>query len=208
MQVNKQGTVIHNFINKDIHELSNVSNPFESNEQEILKLVIVSRLSTGKGFERVVKLVEALERKNIPYTLKIIGKGRAKEQEIRQWLEPHSGVQFVGYQDNPYCYVKNADYLVLLSDYESWGNVITEAKELKVPCLVTDFPSAKEQIEDGKNGIIVSRSLETYETVVERLVREKALLKSNLKDFHYENEISKWSKVLEKYKNGSKKEER
>lgn len=208
MQISKPGTVIHNFVNENIHELASVSNPFETNGQEKLKLAIVSRLSAGKGFERVVKMVQALERKNVPYSLKIVGKGRAKEQEIRQWLKPYSGVQFVGYQDNPYCYVKNADYLVLLSDYESWGNVITEAKELKVPCFVTDFPSAKEQIEDGKNGIIVSRNIEDYDTAVERLVREKTLLKSNLKDFHYENEISNWSKMLEKYKNKPEREDR
>ena len=140
--------------------------------------------------------------------MKIIGKGRQKEQEIRKSLEPYLEVQFVGYQDNPYCYIKNADYLVLLSDYEAWGNVITEAKELRVPCLVTDFPSAIEQIEDGKNGIIVARNLENYDEVVDTLVQKKVLLKENLKNFHYENEEKKWDGILERHKNGREEQER
>ena len=74
--------------------------------------------------------------------------------------------------------------------------------------MVTDFPSAKEQIEDGQNGIIVSRSLEDYEAVVERLVKEKTMLKNNLKDFHYQNELASWKKMLERYKNKQETYER
>ena len=196
LNIEKEGIVIHNFINQNIQELANTENPFQNSNEEELKLVIVSRLSNGKGFERVVRLVEALERKNIPYSLKIIGKGRQKEQEIRQWLEKYERVKFEGYQDNPYCYVKNADYLVLLSDYESWGNVITEAKVLGTPCLITDFPAAKEQIENGKNGIIVSRQLENYDDVIEELIEKKKELTSSLEGFHYYNEFEKWKDLL------------
>lgn len=199
LNIKKEGIVIHNFINQNIKELASESNPFEQ-EKEKLKLVIVSRLSEGKGFERVVKLVKALEREKIEYSLKIVGKGRKKEQEIRQWLEPYPKVEFAGYQDNPYCYMKHADYLVLLSDYECWGNVITEAKALGVPCLVTDFPSSKEQIVNGVNGIIVPRNLENYDEIVKRIVISKQVLKDNLSSFKYQNEIKDWKKLLEKYK--------
>ncbi len=197
LNIPKEGIVIHNFINQNIKELASERNPFEK-EEEKLKLVIVSRLSEGKGFERVVKLVESLEQGNIEYSLKIVGKGRKKEQEIKQWLEPYSKVEFEGYQDNPYCYIKNADYLVLLSDYECWGNVITEAKALGVPCLVTDFPSSKEQIIDGVNGIIVSRDLEDYNEVVRRLVTSKQMLKSNLSSFEYHNETEEWRRLIQR----------
>lgn len=189
--------VIHNFINQNIQELANEKNSFENISEDILKLAIVSRLSTGKGFERVELLVQALEQLEVPYQLKIVGKGRAKEQEIRDNLGKYKGVEFEGYQDNPYCYVKNADYLVQLSDYESWGNVITEAKALQVPCVVTDFPSAKEQIEDGINGIIVKRESENYENIVMRMVKEKQIVKQNLKNFAYTNEIEKWRNIIQ-----------
>lgn len=190
-------SVIHNFINQNIQELANERNPFENIRDDTLKLVVVSRLSTGKGFERVELLVQALEQSEISYKLKIVGKGRAKEQEIRVNLGKYKGVEFEGYQDNPYCYIKNADYLIQLSDYESWGNVITEAKALQVPCVVTDFPSAKEQIQDGTNGIIVKRKMENYENIVIRMVKEKQILKQNLKNFEYTNEIQKWRNIIQ-----------
>lgn len=197
LQINDdRACVIHNFINQNIQELANERNPFENISDDILKLIIVSRLSTGKGFERVELLVQALEQLQTPYKLKIVGKGRAKEQEIRNNLGKYKGVEFEGYQDNPYCYIKNADYLVQLSDYESWGNVITEAKALQVPCVVTDFPSAKEQIQDGENGIIVKRKAENYENIVQRILQEKSKLKENLAGFTYVNEIDKWEECL------------
>ena len=48
------------------NELSMESNPLESDSDK-LKLCVVSRLSNGKGFDRLLKLVESLEEKNINY---------------------------------------------------------------------------------------------------------------------------------------------
>ena len=80
---------------------------------------------------------------------------------------------------------------------ESWGNVITESKSLHVPCVVTNFPSAKEQITDGENGIIVNLDKESYDKIVERMLNEKEQLKQNLCSFKYHNEIEKWKEIIE-----------
>ncbi|MBR3153307.1 MAG: glycosyltransferase [Clostridia bacterium] len=101
-----------------------------------------------------------------------------------------------GYKDNPYVYEKNADYLLCFSPYESWGNVITESKILGTPCVVNDFSSAREQIEDGVNGIIVPLDCKDYDVFVDRMINEKMVLKKGVKDFKYENEIEKWREIL------------
>ncbi|MBR3132626.1 MAG: glycosyltransferase [Clostridia bacterium] len=101
-----------------------------------------------------------------------------------------------GYRDNPYPYEKNADFLLCFSPYESWGNVISEAKVLGTPCVVTDFPSAKEQIEDGVNGVIVPLDCRDYSVIVDRLIKEKSVLRDNLCGFRYINEIEKWREIL------------
>ena len=67
-----------------------------------------------------------------------------------------------------------------------------------MPCLVTDFPSSKEQIIDGVNGIIVSRNLEDYNEVVRRLVTSKQMLKSNLSSFEYHNETEEWRRLIQR----------
>ena len=196
LNISKEGIVIHNFINDNINELSNVDNPFKDVDKKVLKLSVVSRISAGKGFERLYILVNELEKRNIPYLLKIVGKGRTKEEEYKNLFKEYKSVVFVGYKDNPYTYVKNSDYLVQLSDDESWCNSITEAKLLNVPVVVTNFQSSSEQIEDNYNGIIVDLNEKDYSYVVDKMMLLHDTLKNNLKDFKYKIELDKWFSIL------------
>ena len=196
LNIEKQGIVIHNFIDPNIKKLADEKVENTKIEDDILKLVVVSRLSKGKGFERVEKLVKTLEERNIPYRLQIIGKGRAEEEKIRESLGKYKGVEFLGYQENPYKYIKQADYLLQLSDYETWGNAITESKAIGIPCIVTNFPVAKEQIEDEKNGIIVPLEIENYNFIIDKAIKMKKTLRKNLQNFKYDNEIEKWEQLL------------
>lgn len=196
LNISKEGIVIHNFLNDNIVELSNEDNPLKNIDNNVLKLCVVSRISRAKGFERLFLLVKELEKENIPYIINIIGKGRTREQQYRELFKDYRNVIFVGYRDNPYNYVKNSDYLVQLSDDESWCNSITEAKLLRVPVVVTNFESSYEQIKDGYNGIIVDLDETNYENIVKRMLNEKDRLKENLKNFNYIPEIDKWIEIF------------
>ena len=59
-----------------------------------------------------------------------------------------------GAKDNPYKYMARADAVTVLSDYESWSLVITEAKILGIPVIATKTSGASEQLIDGKTGIL------------------------------------------------------
>lgn len=196
LNISKEGIVIHNFLNDNLIELSNEDNPLKDVPENTLKLCVVSRISRAKGFERLILLVKELENEKIPYILNIIGKGRTREQEYRELFKPYERVVFVGYRDNPYNYVKNSDYLVQLSDDESWCNSITEAKVLDVPVVVTNFESSYEQIEDGYNGIMVDLDETDYNKVIKRMLNEHDKLRDNLKDFKYEPELDKWREIF------------
>ena len=188
--------VIHNFIDDNIEEKSNeyVSDNFDENK---LNLLIVSRLSQEKGFDRVKKIINTLIDHNIDFNLKIIGKGRTYEEPLKNELKEYNQVEFLGYKENPFPYIKNADYLLTLSDYETWGNTISEAKSIGTPCIVTNFPSAIEQIEDNVNGIIVPLECQDYYAYLDSLKGRSKIYKENLKDFKYENEIDSWIRILE-----------
>jgi glycosyltransferase involved in cell wall biosynthesis len=53
----------------------------------------------------------------------------------------------------------DADYLVQVSDTEGFCYSIYEALQVDTPCIVTDFPSAFEQVKDGKSGYILKMDL-------------------------------------------------
>lgn len=189
--------VIHNFLPHNIKELSKEKieeDVFDDSEK--LKLVTVSRLSKGKGFERVFKFVEMLRTNNINFEYVVIGKGRAEEIRIKNMFQDIEEVKFIGYRENPYPYIKRADYLVQLSDFETWGNVITEAKCLNIPVIVTNFEAAYEQVIDDYNGIIIDLNETDYKKYLTRIINNNSRYRTNLKDFNYENEISKWDELL------------
>ncbi len=192
LDISKEGEVIHNFMPSNIKEKALAHNPFADVPDNILKLSVVSRLSTSKGFERLLILTEKLKEMNVPFRIQIVGKGRNKEPKIRSMFAPFEEVSFAGYQENPYPYIKNSDYLVQLSDDESWCNSITEAKLLETPVVVTNFESSKEQIIDGYNGIIVDLAATDYEQYINRMLNLKKELRKNLSGFKVENEIDKW----------------
>ncbi len=196
LNITKEGTVIHNFINDNIKELSNESNPLKDIPDSVLKLCVVSRISRAKGFEKLYEIVKRLEKRSIPYILNIIGKGRSRELEYKELFKPFKNVIFIGYRDNPYNYVKNSDYLVQLSDDESWCNSITEAKVLNTPVVVTNFESSYEQIKDGYNGIMVDLDNPNYDDVINRMLTSKDTLKKNLEGFTYIPEIEKWKEIF------------
>ncbi len=193
--------VIYNIIDvKDIIEKSN--EPVDLELSDELNIVSVGRVCYEKGFERQLMLAKLLKKHNINFKWYIIGGNYYEhiEKEIRdKYEELKENFVFTGFLDNPYNIIKKCDYLALLSDNETWGLVLTEAKALGVPCIVTDFEVAYEQILDNKTGIILSRdNIQSYEDKIDLIVNNKQIYKDNLKDFTWSNDktLKRWAKIL------------
>lgn len=76
----------------------------------------------------------------------------------------------LGPKENPYPYIKSADIVAVLSDYESWSMVITEAKILGTPIIATKTSGALEQIEDGKTGVLTDFTAKDIADKLEHLI--------------------------------------
>ena len=131
-----------------------------------------------------------------------VGKG-SNEKEHKEVIEMLQSfipnVELVGHQSNPFPYVKNADYLVLMSDRETSGLVITEAKIIGTPCIVSNFEAAYEQITDGENGFIIDKNnVEEFRSRLLEIIQSKKKLKENLKKskYHKEDILKMWEKLF------------
>ncbi len=109
----------------------------------------VGRLVPKNDFE---SLLEGFDRfKSEPKEkLVILGDGR-KRDELQRYVEKKgiSGVDFVGYVDNPYKYMAKADVFALTSKYEGMPNTILEALACGTPIVATDSPGGTSDILAG-----------------------------------------------------------
>ena len=200
-KIDKEINVIYNIIDKEeIEKKSEIEKKIDLSDQ--LNLVSVGRVCYEKGFKRQLQLAHLLKKNNIDFKWYIIGGNYYKEIEhdIREkYNELEDNFVFTGFLDNPFNIMKQCDYLVLLSDNETWGLVITEAKILGVPCIVTDFDVAYEQIIDNETGIILSRNdMSSYEEKIPLIIKNKKIYKENLKSFSWSNDttIERWKEIL------------
>lgn len=157
----KESNLIYNELNSKIQELANVK--IRKGAKGILNLITVSRISREKGFERMFKISEQLNKDNIDYEWTIVGEGYDKGYEASIRKEAPEQWNFVGKLDNPFPYIKNADFLLQLSDYEAFGFVLLEALVLGTTVITTDYSSASEMI-NKSNGYIIKKDLSDFKT--------------------------------------------
>lgn len=193
--------VIYNLLDKSM-VLKKSQEDYPLEKAKDLNLITISRLSIDKGFQRKLVIVKELIKRNIDFKWFIVGSSYYKEEENKiksMFAEYADRFVFMGMQQNPYKILKQCDYLVQLSDDETWGLTITEAKLLDIPCIISDFDVAYEQVEDMKTGIILSREhTESYKDRIDDILNNKDFFKENLKAFDYDiNKIIKlWEEKL------------
>lgn len=151
--------VIRNYLdyNKVLEKAEEkVELPYKSENVNILS---VCRLVQQKAIDRFIKVHSDLEKEGIHSKVYIIGDGPEREKLEAQIKELNEENNFflLGSKENPYPYIKNANYFCLLSNYEGYGMVLDEAKILNKSIIITDTAS-RESIENYTNGIILENS--------------------------------------------------
>lgn len=185
---------------KAIIEKSNDIVPIEKSVD--LNLVTVARFAPIKGYHRIKEMIDILIEANVDFRWNIIGKGSNPKEhnEVVEMLKDYPDrISLLGHLSNPFPYIKNADYLVLMSDRETSGLVITEAKILGTPCIVSNFEAAKEQIDDEKTGYIIDKNnILEFKQKLEQIINSKQEMRNNLKDFHFNKEaiMKKWENII------------
>jgi glycosyltransferase involved in cell wall biosynthesis len=110
----------------------------------------------------------------------------------------------LGLKQNPYPYVAKATIYIQPSRYEGKSIAIDEAKILGKPLLVTNYPSAKDQIEHGTNGLLSETNPEALANSIIQLLeneklREKFILYLKNENLDSTSEILKLYELLDGY---------
>ena len=109
-------------------------------------LVSVGRLDNGKNYQLLIKSLEFFKLQKL--RLYIFGDGILKTEleKTIQDLKLENRVFLMGFESNPYKYLKAADLFVFSSNHEGFPNVILEAMACELPIVSTNCPSGPNEI--------------------------------------------------------------
>lgn len=108
----------------------------------------IGRFEAIKRHDILIEAFKDITDKNIKLVL--LGEGALKEkiQELVSRYGLENRVIFLGWQSNPFKYIKNAKIVVLSSDSESLSNALIESLILHTPVVSTSTLGAKEILID------------------------------------------------------------
>lgn len=121
-------------------------------------IVSVGRLAKVKRHDLLIKAYSVLCSEGSELDMVIVGDGplRNEIEKLIFDLNLVNRVHLIGFESNPYKWIKNANFIVSTSENEGFGNVLVEAMALNIPCISTNCPSGPyEIIGDSKFGILV-----------------------------------------------------
>lgn len=117
----------------------------------------IGRLTLQKNFELLIKSFSDFNKLNDDFNLVIIGEGEQKDYllKISKNLNIDKKVFLLGYKNNIYKYMNNAEAFILSSKWEDPGFVIVEAASCRTPIVSSNCPNGpKEFLNYGKSGIL------------------------------------------------------
>lgn len=198
-------TVIENILSKQFIDeqvgLINIDDEFDNSK---LKLLSVGRFCEAKNFDNVPEIASIIKSKGIDFKWYIIGYG-SDEDLIKSKIAEFSmedTVIILGKKENPYPFIKSCDIYVQPSRYEGKAVTVHEAQILNKPIIITDYPTAKSQLTNGFDGVIVSLDNQDCADGIAKVIQDKELqskLIENMKSTNYSNEseIEKLYKLIE-----------
>lgn len=160
-----------------------------------VNVLSVGRFTDAKNYDNVPNICRRIREKGIDLRWYIIGFGN--DTLIRQKIcEAGMGdyVIILGKRANPYPYIKACDIYVQPSRYEGKSVTVREAQILCKPVIVTDYPTAKSQVQDGVDGKIVPMANEGCALGVVDFIKDR-VLQHQIVDFLQSNDYGNIDEV-------------
>lgn len=125
----------------------------------VINILSIGRFHPAKNFECIPNVCAELEKQGVNFRWYVIGYGPDKKiQDALDKFNMRHRMILLGKKSNPYPYIKACDIYVQPSKYEGKSVTVREAQILRKPVVITNYPTAKSQVKDGVDGIIVENT--------------------------------------------------
>ena len=206
---NIKSIVIYNPLNKnEILLKSKEKINFKFFDKKDLKIINIARFTDQKDHITLLKAFKEVQKK-IKTKLILIGYGTNKKKII-DFINYHNlnkNIKILGYQDNPYKYLKISDLFILSSIYEGLPNVLLEAITFKKFVISSNCPTGPAEIlKNGKYGLLfkpkdwksLSKKVIFFYNNKNKLKKKNEDAYKSLERFDYLDNCKKYLKLIKK----------
>lgn len=168
------------------HVLYNIIDDFRIRKKAVAREIVrnplipvfvaVGRLTSVKGYDRLLRICKSLHDQQYLFILWIVGDGL--QHEIPDYVKSNDMQDYVtlwGNQDNPYPYMRCADWYICSSYAEGFSTTITEALIIGTPVISTDCSGTEELLGDSEYGIRCENSEEGLYAAMKRVLDNSEL---------------------------------
>lgn len=162
------------------------------------RLLTVGRLTAQKAYEVSIAAMKLLKEKKGNVRWYVLGEGnlRDKLQELIDQYGLTRDFILLGAKKNPYPYFAQTDIYVHASRFEGKSIAIQEAQILGCSIIVSDCSGNREQVEDGKDGLMCRLTPEDICDKIIRMMEDEELRmkcgrRAARKNFPGENDVEK-----------------
>lgn len=136
-------------------------------------ILTIGRYCYAKNLESIPYICKTLIENGLNVRWYIIGYG-GSDQYIRDEIEKNDiegKVVLLGKKENPYPYIKACDWYIQPSRYEGNSITVKEAQLLEKPVIITNYPTAASQINQGVDGFIGPYDIDDFARYIANLLR-------------------------------------
>ncbi len=173
--------VLYNTLETDsIIRESRLPLPRELIREDEFNIISVGRINPQKSFDRLARIHIRLRADGYPVHTYILGIGPQQADIEKIISEGHceGSFTFLGYDTNPYKYVKKCDLFVCSSLREGFSTAATEALIVGTPVCTVEVSGMKEMLgSDNEYGLVTENSEDALYDGIRKLIENKSLLK-------------------------------
>lgn len=197
--IEKKEEVIYNYIDEErILKKALAEIGQEYIDEKLPSIITVARLVKQKAIDRLINVHKRLIDEKIYHNIYVIGDGPERhnlEKQIKE-LGVQTTFKLMGNRENPYPYMKRADYFALLSKFEGYGMVVEEAKILNKKIIITNT-AAVEAAEGYSRKIIVDNNENAIYEGLKQVLQKNVVFDESIAEFDNEKLLSKIESLFE-----------